>query len=473
MHGRRRLRPADRAEPALRRRRGAVRPRGARRTLRGRDRHGGAVSCGFRAAPVAAARVRARRARRRGCARRVRSAASWSRSGSSAGPRRRGPIAESTAVVGVAAASPVGVVRLLGWVGDLRDLVRGRRCTSWSTVRRTRYRRESSDGDRPHSAPDVYLGPGRHRRRTRRVVRRRARPRSVPPRHRRAGGGGRPRGAVPPPPEAAGAQTEEPVTATRTTRSGGRAGPDRATPAPSRRRPRRGPGRSRPGGRRVRTTRAARRGAPARRPRGHGRPGPALDHRLRTAHRAHRPARRRGDLHRRRAGLLPRRVGHGCAASPLPTSEEENRQIIERLLAPTERQLNTKHPMVQARVLDGTARLTAASRRSAIGSRPRSGATSCATSRSTTSSRATRSPAKRRRSSAASCSSQPGRRLRRAGRGEDHARRRAAGRRAGESLRALVRGDPRARGSDHRTARTTRCGHPRSTAPARSACATS
>src|SRR3954449_1189001 len=44
----------------------------------------------------------------------------------------------------------------------------------------------------------------------------------------------------------------------------------------------------------------------------------------------------------------------------LPTSEEENRQIVERMLATTERQLNTKHPMVQARVLGGTARLTAA-----------------------------------------------------------------------------------------------------------------
>ena len=44
----------------------------------------------------------------------------------------------------------------------------------------------------------------------------------------------------------------------------------------------------------------------------------------------------------------------------VPTSEEENRQIIERLLAPTERQLNTKYPLVQARVLDGSARLTAA-----------------------------------------------------------------------------------------------------------------
>jgi hypothetical protein len=43
-----------------------------------------------------------------------------------------------------------------------------------------------------------------------------------------------------------------------------------------------------------------------------------------------------------------------------PTTEEENRLVVERLLAATERQLNAKHPMVQARVLDGTARLTAA-----------------------------------------------------------------------------------------------------------------
>ncbi|MDZ4826215.1 MAG: ATPase, T2SS/T4P/T4SS family [Actinomycetota bacterium] len=43
-----------------------------------------------------------------------------------------------------------------------------------------------------------------------------------------------------------------------------------------------------------------------------------------------------------------------------PTSEDENRQIVDRLLATTERQLNAKHPLVQARVLDGTARLTAA-----------------------------------------------------------------------------------------------------------------
>jgi pilus assembly protein CpaF len=43
-----------------------------------------------------------------------------------------------------------------------------------------------------------------------------------------------------------------------------------------------------------------------------------------------------------------------------PTTEEENHQILERLLAVTERQLNAKHPLAQARVLDGTARLTAA-----------------------------------------------------------------------------------------------------------------
>jgi pilus assembly protein CpaF len=43
-----------------------------------------------------------------------------------------------------------------------------------------------------------------------------------------------------------------------------------------------------------------------------------------------------------------------------PTSEDENRQIIERLLATSERHLDAKHPLVQARVLDGSARLTAA-----------------------------------------------------------------------------------------------------------------
>ncbi len=44
----------------------------------------------------------------------------------------------------------------------------------------------------------------------------------------------------------------------------------------------------------------------------------------------------------------------------VPTTEDENRQTIERLLASTQRHLDTKSPLVQARVLDGKARLTAA-----------------------------------------------------------------------------------------------------------------
>jgi pilus assembly protein CpaF len=43
-----------------------------------------------------------------------------------------------------------------------------------------------------------------------------------------------------------------------------------------------------------------------------------------------------------------------------PTSEDENRQMVDRLLAATDRQLSTRHPIVQARVLEGRARLTAA-----------------------------------------------------------------------------------------------------------------
>ncbi|HEX4493674.1 MAG TPA: ATPase, T2SS/T4P/T4SS family [Acidimicrobiia bacterium] len=44
----------------------------------------------------------------------------------------------------------------------------------------------------------------------------------------------------------------------------------------------------------------------------------------------------------------------------VPTTEEENRRIVDRLLASTDRHLSTKHPLVQARVLQGSARLTAA-----------------------------------------------------------------------------------------------------------------
>lgn len=43
----------------------------------------------------------------------------------------------------------------------------------------------------------------------------------------------------------------------------------------------------------------------------------------------------------------------------VPTSEEEHRALVTRLLAETDRHLDTASPMVQARVLGGTARLTA------------------------------------------------------------------------------------------------------------------
>lgn len=42
-----------------------------------------------------------------------------------------------------------------------------------------------------------------------------------------------------------------------------------------------------------------------------------------------------------------------------PTSAEENLHVVERLLAATDRRLDVSNPVVQARVLDGTARLTA------------------------------------------------------------------------------------------------------------------
>jgi len=42
-----------------------------------------------------------------------------------------------------------------------------------------------------------------------------------------------------------------------------------------------------------------------------------------------------------------------------PTSEAENRQIIDRILSGTNRRLDTSNPIEQARVLDGSARLTA------------------------------------------------------------------------------------------------------------------
>jgi pilus assembly protein CpaF len=47
-------------------------------------------------------------------------------------------------------------------------------------------------------------------------------------------------------------------------------------------------------------------------------------------------------------------------ALDVPTTEEENRGVIERLLGSTERRLDAASPLVQARVLQGAARLTAA-----------------------------------------------------------------------------------------------------------------
>lgn len=43
-----------------------------------------------------------------------------------------------------------------------------------------------------------------------------------------------------------------------------------------------------------------------------------------------------------------------------PTSEAENRHVVEQLLAGSDRQLSVRYPLVQARVLGGSARLTAA-----------------------------------------------------------------------------------------------------------------
>ena len=134
----------------------------------------------------------------------------------------------------------------------------------------------------------------------------------------------------------------------------------RAAPAAARRRPRRGAGRGRRAVDEYQRARVPRRRAPARR------------RRRRWSTGVLRSITDFGPL----TDLLARRdveeiFIEGARVSYLdgsgrlrgltvPTSEDENRQIVDRLLAPTERQLNTKHPMVQARVLDGTARLTAA-----------------------------------------------------------------------------------------------------------------
>ena len=52
--------------------------------------------------------------------------------------------------------------------------------------------------------------------------------------------------------------------------------------------------------------------------------------------------------------------GHGSLVGMnLPTTEAENIQTVERLLATSERHLDAKNPIVQARILNGAARLTA------------------------------------------------------------------------------------------------------------------
>ena len=155
-----------------------------------------------------------------------------------------------------------------------------------------------------------------------------------------------------------------------------------------------------------------------------------------------------------------------------PTSEDENRQIVDRLLATTERQLNTKHPIVQARVLDGSARLTAAippiaDRLSATLRRYTVRDVTLAGSR-----RARRADARGGRvPPRGDAGADAARDLGRAGRGQDDAARRAARRGARRALRPLrARRSARSRFRSC-TARTTRCAHPVSTAPARSACA--
>lgn len=52
-------------------------------------------------------------------------------------------------------------------------------------------------------------------------------------------------------------------------------------------------------------------------------------------------------------------AGGSLHASPMPTTEAENRQTVEQLLSSTDRRLDVSNPIVQARVLDDSARLTA------------------------------------------------------------------------------------------------------------------
>lgn len=52
-------------------------------------------------------------------------------------------------------------------------------------------------------------------------------------------------------------------------------------------------------------------------------------------------------------------AGGALRSSSMPSTEAENRQAIEQLIAATDRRLDASNPIAQARILDGTARLTA------------------------------------------------------------------------------------------------------------------
>lgn len=52
-------------------------------------------------------------------------------------------------------------------------------------------------------------------------------------------------------------------------------------------------------------------------------------------------------------------AGGALRSADVPTTEAENRQTIEQLISATDRRLDASNPIAQARVLDGTARLTA------------------------------------------------------------------------------------------------------------------
>ena len=52
-------------------------------------------------------------------------------------------------------------------------------------------------------------------------------------------------------------------------------------------------------------------------------------------------------------------AGGALRAAAVPTTESENRQTIEQLISSTDRRLDASNPIAQARILEGTARLTA------------------------------------------------------------------------------------------------------------------